>query len=381
MCGLRKPIAVTPSIVGTGTLAKAVTVMKALVLCAGRGTRLRPLTHTRAKAALPVAGRPVLGHILTYLKAQGFFDVGIVISPEQGELQRLGAAAEDQRLTFIRQRWPRGIAHAVQAAADWLGGDPFLLYLGDNLTDEDLGPAKARFEADGPDALIAVRPVEDPRRFGVAEVADGRVNRVVEKPTAPASNLAIAGIYFFRSTIHEAIRALTPSARGEFEITDAIQALVQAGAAVLAHRMTGWWQDMGSPEGMLAANAHLLDLLVPAISPDATVFSSPIQGRVVIGDGAVLERVRLRGPLLIGPGCHIQDAYIGPYTSIGEGAVIAGASVENSILLPGCRLSGPTFHLEDCLLGRGAAVEVKPGRTTTLLVGDDGRLQIPVDWG
>jgi len=354
--------------------------MKALVLCAGRGTRLRPLTHTRAKAALPVAGRPVLGRILDYLRSQGFTEVGIVVSPGQGELQRLNARAEGQTLTFIVQRRPRGIAHAVQAAADWLAGEPFLLYLGDNLTDENLTAARERFESAQADAVITVRPVADPRRFGMADVEGGRVLRVVEKPTAPTSNLAITGIYFFRPVVHAVIRTLIPSARGELEITDAIQGLVQAGSTVLAHRMTGWWQDMGSPEGLLAANGHLLDQIIPEIAESATVLSTHIQGRAVIGPDSVLDRVRLRGPLLIGPGCHIQDAYIGPYTSIGEGAVIAGASVENSILLPGCRLSGTTFHLEDCLLGSGTAVEVKPGRTTTLLVGDDGRLQMPGEW-
>lgn len=353
--------------------------MKALVLCAGRGTRLRPLTHTQAKAALPVAGRPVLGHILTYLQTQGFHEIGIVISPEQAELKRLPVAAEGQSLTFIVQRSPRGIAHAVQTARGFLGSDPFLLYLGDNLTNEDLAPARQRFEADRPEALVAVREVPNPQAFGVAEVQGLRVTRVMEKPSVPATNLAIAGIYLFRPSVLEVIHQLKPSARGEYEITDAIAALVEAGRRVEVHRMTGWWQDMGSPEGMLAANGLLLDAMPANIDPGAALDQVQVQGRVVIAPGAVLENVRLRGPLLIGPDCQIRDAYIGPYTSVGQGARIQDASVENSILLPDCRLRGIPFHLEDCLLGRGAVVEVKAGRTFTILVGDDGRLQIPPD--
>lgn len=353
--------------------------MKALVLCAGRGTRLRPLTHTRAKAALPVAGQPVLGHILSYLKSHGFKDIGIVTSPEQGELKRLKAAAEGQKITFIIQREPRGIAHAVQTASGFLGGQPFLLYLGDNLTNEDLAPALARFYGERPDGLVLVREVSNPQAFGVAEMEDGRIVRVVEKPQQPVSNLAIAGIYLFGPAVLEAIKSLSPSARGEYEITDAIARLIDSGAAVQGHRMAGWWQDMGTPEGMLAANILLLDTLSPRMAPGVALDSTTIQGRVAIDPGVILENVRLRGPLLIGPGCHLKDAYVGPYTSIGEGSRIYGASVENSILLPGCHLKGPTFHLEDCLLGRNAVVEVKAGRAVTLLVGDDGRLQIPPD--
>lgn len=353
--------------------------MKALVLCAGRGTRLRPLTHTRAKAALPVAGRPVLGHILAYLKTQGFTEVGIVISPEQAELKRLPLAAEGQRLTYIVQRRPRGIAHAVLTAKRFIGTEPFLLYLGDNLTNENLAPALALFAAEGPEAMIAVRPVTNPQNFGVAEVEGRRVRRVVEKPSRPSTNLAIAGIYLLRPSVLEVIHQLSPSERGEYEITDAIAAMVEAGKTVQAHQITDWWLDMGSPEGMLTANGLLLDGMATEIDPSVDLGTTQIQGRVVIAPGTRLENVRLRGPLLIGPGCHIKDAYIGPYTSVGEGARIHGASVENSILLPDCRLSGIPFHLEDCLLGRGAVVEVKAGRTFTILVGDDGRLQIPPD--
>lgn len=350
--------------------------MKALVLCAGRGTRLRPLTHTQAKAALPVAGRPVVGHILHYLSRHGFADVGVVISPGQEELRQVEGPA-GQRLTFIQQARPLGIANAVAAAQDYLGQEPFLLYLGDNLTDQDLWPLLDRFREEGPDGLIAVRKVSDPQQFGVAVLDGDRITKVVEKPASPPSNLAIAGLYLFTSQVHQAIAHLQPSARGEYEITDAIARLVDDGGTVLAAQMTGWWQDMGTPEGMLAANILLLDGITTDISPEVSLDSAKIQGRVTIGAGTRLQNVRLRGPLSIGPGCSLTDAYVGPYTSIGANCTIVDASMENSILLPGCRLEGPSFHLEGSLLGRRAVIQLRSGRAATLLLGDDGCIQFP----
>jgi glucose-1-phosphate thymidylyltransferase len=353
--------------------------MKALVLCAGRGTRLRPLTHTRAKAAIPVAGRPVLSHILDYLWLHGFNEVGVVISPRQRELKSLPLLHSNQRVTFLVQKRQLGIAHAVQTAQTYLGGDPFLLYLGDNLTNEDLFPALERFQTEQPEALLAVRIVANPSEFGVAEVVAGRVVGVVEKPIGPVSNLAIAGIYLFQPSIHEAIGAIQPGRRGELEITDAIAQLLANGRPVIAHAMSGWWQDMGTPEGILTANSLLLDTIQTQIDPSASLIDVTIEGRVVIERGAQLRHVKLRGPILIGCNCQLEDAYIGPYTSVGDEVRITSASVEHSILLPGCRVEGPPFHLDDCLLGRRAVVEVRAGRTVTLWLGDDGRLQIPRD--
>jgi len=351
--------------------------VKALVLCAGQGTRLRPLTHTRAKSLLPVAGRPVLSHILAHLKRHGLTRVGVVISPEQTELGVLAVEVEGQQVDLIVQERPLGIAHAVQTARSWVGDEPFLLYLGDNLTNENLKPAMDLFDSTGADAVVAVREVPNPQAFGVAELGGGRIVRVVEKPLVPPSRLVIAGIYLFRTGIFPAIDGLEPSARGEYEITDAIAALIGSGGMVLPYAMKGWWQDMGTPDGLLTANSLMLDAISTEIAPGVGLDSVRIQGRVVIGPGVVLENVRLRGPLLIGRNSHLRDAYVGPYTSVGEGAHIRSASLENSILLPGCRLEGPPFHLEDCLLGQGAVVEVKDGRAVTLLLGDDGRLQIP----
>lgn len=353
--------------------------VKALVLCAGRGSRLRPLTHTRAKASLPVAGRPVLHHVLDYLLRHGFTEVGVVIGPQQDDLRQIVPRRTEQQVRLIVQDEPRGIAHAVRVAHPFLEEDPFLLYLGDNLTDEDLTPALARFHKSRPSALITLREVANPTAFGVAEVEGERVVRVVEKPADPPSNLAIAGIYLFAPIVHAAIERLQPSARGELEITDAIALLTDAKEIVLGHRMRGWWQDMGTVEGILAANTVLLDRIAGEIDPTAILEEVQIQGRVQIGPGAILRRVRLRGPLVIGAGSSLLDSYVGPYTSVGEEARLERAAVENSILLPGSRLEGPALRLEDSLVGSGAEVWAREGRSVSLLVGDDSHLLIPPD--
>ncbi|MFZ5827505.1 MAG: glucose-1-phosphate thymidylyltransferase [Bacillota bacterium] len=353
--------------------------MKALVLCAGRGSRLRPLTHTRAKASLPVAGRPVLHHVLDYLLRHGFQEVGVVIGPQQDDLRHLLPLSTGQQVRLIVQEEPRGIAHAVSVARPFLGEEPFLLYLGDNLTGEALTPALDRFQQAKPAALITLREVENPREFGVAEMAGERVVRVVEKPANPPSNLAVAGIYLFTSAVHQAIEELKPSARGELEITDAIARLIDWQQPVLGYRMQGWWQDMGTVEGLLAANTLLLDQIQTQVDPSAVLDEVKIQGRVCIGPGAVLRRVRLRGPLMIGAGSRLFDAYVGPYTSVGDAARIERVAVESSILLPGCRLEGPNLWLEDSLVGSRAEIWAREGRSFSLLVGDDAHLSIPPD--
>ncbi|MFZ5817797.1 MAG: glucose-1-phosphate thymidylyltransferase [Bacillota bacterium] len=353
--------------------------MKALVLCAGRGSRLRPLTHTRAKAALPVAGRPVLLHVLDYLLRHGFTEVGVVISPYQDDLRRLIPRQGGQRVQLIVQQEARGIAHAVSTARPFLQDAEFLLYLGDNLTDEDLSPVLARFRYTRPAALITLREVENPRAFGVAEVEGERVIRVVEKPADPPSNLAVAGVYLFSPAVHEAIATLQPSARGELEITDAIARLLEWQRPVLGYRMQGWWQDMGTVEGLLSANTLLLDRITTQIHPGAVLDEVKIQGRVQIGPDVHLRRVRLRGPLVIGAGSQLADSYIGPYTSVGDGTRMQQVAVENSILLPGCRLEGPALRLEDSLIGSGAEIWAREGHSVSLLVGDDAHLLIPPD--
>ena len=280
-----------------------------------------------------------------------------------------------RRLLF-RTAGPAGIAHAVCAARQYLGAEPFLLYLGDNLTDEDLRPALERFQSEAPDALISVARAQS-QRLRSGRGRRGPIGTGGGEAAVPRSNLAIAGLYVFTDSVHDAIAKLQPSNRGDYEITDAIATLLNEGRRVLVHTMTGWWQDTGSADGMLNANNRLLDQLVPGIDPSAALNDVHIEGRVWIGPGAVLERVRLRGPLIIAGNSHLTDTYVGPYTSVGDGAILDHASIENSIMLPGCRLEQPPFHLEDCLLGSGTVVAARDGRSASLQVGDDTQLFIP----
>lgn len=351
--------------------------MKALVLCAGRGSRLRPLTHTRAKAALPVAGRPMWQHVFDYLARFGFEEIGVVVGPGQQELSDAVQRWPRQRVHVILQAEPGGIAHAVATARPFLADEPFLLYLGDNLTDADITPAIRRFQAAAPAALLTLHRVPNPREFGVATLEGDRVVGVVEKPADPPSDLAVAGIYLFSPAVHAAIAGLRPSHRGELEITDAVARLLADGHLVLGHTLTGWWQDAGSAAGLLAANARLLASLPANIHPSAVLAEVAIEGPVQVGPGAELRRVRLKGPVVIGAGCRVTDSEIGPSTSVGDGAILAGVTVANSVLLPGCRLQGPALHLADSVVGAGAHVWARAGHPAALVVGDDAHLLIP----
>lgn len=330
--------------------------MKALVLCAGRGTRLAPLTLTRPKAAVPVAGRPVLTQILHYLVRQGLTEVGVVVAPSQLLHLRREPAPDGMQVQFIMQERPLGIADAVRAAYDYLGEEPFLLYLGDNLTDASLAGALQRFAAGGEEALLLLRPVPNPSAFGVAELDGDRVVAVWEKLAQPPTNLAIAGIYLFRPSIHLAIRAIQPSARGEYEITDAIQVLIQRGAPVGGALLDGWWQDMGSMTGLLTANRLLLANLTSAIDPTALLQNVDLTGPYWIGPGAIIEGSRLKGPLWIGADVIVRRAVIGPDVSIGAGALIDAASLQQAILLPGAQVTGPLPPLISTVLGERASV-------------------------
>jgi glucose-1-phosphate thymidylyltransferase len=341
--------------------------VKALVLCAGRGSRLAPLTLTRPKAAVPVAGRPVLQQILRYLIDQGFREIGIVVAPGQEGYLNPGPLPSGVGARLITQPRPLGIADAVRAGRSFLGEEPFLLYLGDNLTTADLRPARRRFERDGDTVLLLLRPVTDPSAFGVAELEGDRVVAVWEKADNPPSNLAIAGIYFFQPAIHQAIDGLLPSARGEYEITDAIASLIRAGAPVRGLLLDGLWQDMGSPGGLLAANRLLLGALQPLVDPTAHLRDVQMAGPIWIGPGAIVERSRLTGPVRIEAGAVVRDAHLGPDLALGKAAVVEGATVADSILLPGARVTGPLPPLRGALLGERSVVMGVRGQRSTLV--------------
>ncbi len=359
--------------------------LRGLILSGGKGTRLRPITHTSAKQLVPVANKPVLFYGIEAMAAAGIEEIGIIVAPETGgEIER--AAGDGSRfgvrITYVAQAEPLGLAHAVLTAEPFLGEHPFVMYLGDNLLQGGISDLVAAFREHSPDALILLTPVPDPENFGVAELEQappgevGRVLRLVEKPAEPATDLALVGVYMFTSRIHDAARAIEPSARGELEITDAIQHLVDSGLRVEPHIVRGWWKDTGRLEDMLEANRLILDNLVG--SQEGELIDSQIDGRVVIAPGARLERCTVRGPAVIGAGAQLRDCYIGPYTAIGEGCTVTDAEVEHSILLAGSSVCDLDGRMESSLLGRNVTVrrgERQP-KAYRFMVGDNSDISI-----
>jgi glucose-1-phosphate thymidylyltransferase len=353
--------------------------LKGLILSGGRGTRLRPITHTNAKQLVPVANRPVLFYGIQAMAEAGIEEVGIIIAPETGEEIRAAAGDGSRfgvKLTYIVQDEPAGLAHAVLTAESFLGDSAFVMYLGDNLLQGGIGGLVETFRASAPTALILLTPVPDPQHFGVAELEDGRVVALAEKPAEPKTDLALVGVYMFTPAIHEAARAIRPSARGELEITDAIQHLVDGGHRVEPHIVRGWWKDTGRLDDMLEANRLVLDTLDGRV--DGELVDSRCEGRVVIEAGARLERCTVRGPAIIGAGAHLIDAYVGPYTAIGEHCTIERAEVEHSILLDNCTVSDLDGRMESSLLGRNVTIRRGNGqpRAYRFMIGDNSEIGI-----
>ncbi|WP_205696447.1 glucose-1-phosphate thymidylyltransferase [Conexibacter sp. SYSU D00693] len=353
--------------------------MKGLILSGGKGTRLRPITYTSAKQLVPVANRPVLFFGIDAMARAGIEEVGIIIAPETGgEIREaVGDGAQfGVRITYIEQDAPLGLAHAVLTAEPFLGDDAFVMYLGDNLLQGGIDELVREFEERRPDASILLTPVPDPQHFGVAELEDGRVVRLQEKPPEPRTDLALVGVYLFSPLIHDAARAIEPSARGELEITDAIQHLVDTGRRVEPHVVRGWWKDTGRLEDMLEANRLVLDTIETRV--EGELVDSQVEGRVVVEPGARLERCTVRGPAVIGAGAQLTDAYIGPYTAVGEGCVVERAEVEHSILLLGSSVRGLDGRMESSLLGRNVRIgrgAAQP-RAYRFMVGDNSEIGI-----
>jgi len=352
--------------------------MKALVLAGGTGTRLRPLTYTMAKQLVPVANKPVLHYVMQHLADDGIKQIGVIIAPETGEQIRnaLSSNPWDVNFTFIEQAEPLGLAHAVKVSRDFLGDDPFIMYLGDNLLEEGIGEFRKRFEDSGADSMILLKEVDDPRLFGVAAIdEDGRVCKLVEKPKKPPSNLGLVGVYLFSPLIHQAIDEIEPSGRGELEITDAIQKLLDQGRNVNSLIVKGWWLDTGKKDDMLEANRVVLDQWVKSDLNGEVDDESRVAGRVVLGHGSRIIRSRVRGPAVIGAGSIIEDTFIGPSTSIGENCIVRNTSLEHCVLLDGVTIEG-AGRVEDSILGRNAVVRRTSGNHEALhlMVGDDAEV-------
>jgi glucose-1-phosphate thymidylyltransferase len=332
--------------------------MKGLILSGGKGTRLRPLTHTSAKQLVPVANKPVLFYGIEAMAEAGITDVGIIIAPETGGEIRAAAGDGSRfgiRIEYIEQDAPLGLAHAVLTAEPFLGDSPFVMYLGDNLLRNGIVALVDTFRDEAPDALILLTPVPDPHNYGVAELdGDNRVARLVEKPKEPKTDLALVGVYMFTPAIFDAARSIEPSWRDELEITDAIQTLVDRGLRVDPHIVHGWWKDTGQVHDMLEANRLILDDLDERI--EGELVGSRVEGRVVIEAGARLENSTVRGPAVIGAGSRLVNAYIGPYTAIGEDVRIEDAELEHSIVMSGSRISQVDHRIEASLIGKDVTI-------------------------
>jgi glucose-1-phosphate thymidylyltransferase len=353
--------------------------MRGLILSGGKGTRLRPLTHTSAKQLVPVANKPVLFYGIEAMAAAGIAEIGIIIAPETGAEIREAAGDGSEfgvSIAYIEQSEPLGLAHALLTAEPFLGQSPFVMYLGDNLLRDGIVELVETFRTERPDALILLTPVSDPEHYGVAELNDGRVARLVEKPKQPKTDLALVGVYMFTPAIFEAARSIEPSSRGELEITDAIQALVDGGLRVDPHIVHGWWKDTGHVQDMLEANQLVLDDLPESI--EGELVDSRVEGRVVIAEGARLERTTVRGPAIIGRGTRITDAYIGPYTAIGEDVTIAHAELEHSIVLSGSSIADLEYRIEASLIGKNVRIGRGPAlpKAYRFVVGDNADVQI-----
>jgi len=353
--------------------------MKALVLAGGAGTRLRPLTHTSAKQLVPIANKPILFYGLEQIRDAGITDIGIIVGETHAEIEAAvgDGTALGIRPTFITQDAPLGLAHALLTAADFLGDDDFVMFLGDNLVEGGITEAVATFMADRPDAQLLLKRVLDPERFGVAELsAAGDIVRLVEKPSDPPSDLALVGIYLFTTAILDAARRIEPSARGELEITDAIQRLVDDGARVRATLLEGWWLDTGKKDELLDANRVVLASVQRRVEGDLDD-ESEVVGAVVVEAGAELVRSTVRGPAVIGADCRIVDSFIGPFTSIGARTRIEGSEVDFSVILEDCVVRGVS-RMEGSLLGRNVELSRTRRRPAAhrFMLGDHSQVEI-----
>ncbi|MBC8065697.1 MAG: glucose-1-phosphate thymidylyltransferase [Chlorobia bacterium] len=354
--------------------------MKALILAGGTGSRLRPITYSMAKQLVPVANKPVVEYGIEAIAAAGVKEFGIIVGDTGPAVEK--AVGDGSRwgikITYIPQSAPLGLAHAVSTARPFLGDDDFVMYLGDNLIKSSVATLVKEFEQYRPAATILLTPVPNPSDFGVAELENDRVVRLQEKPKNPQSNLALVGVYLFDKRIHDSIAVLKPSARGEYEITDAIQGLIDSKLEVRSHIVEGWWKDTGTVDAMLEANRLILEDLEPGMEGTADEHSR-IEGRVWIGRGTVVQNSVIRGPAVIGANCQIIDSFIGPFTALADNTRLTSTEIENSIVMDDCELIDAPSRLANCLIGRGASIKHQKGmpKTMQLVLGDSSSVVLP----
>jgi glucose-1-phosphate thymidylyltransferase len=352
--------------------------MKALVLSGGKGTRLRPLTFTCAKQLIPVANKPILGYVLDQIAATDIKNIGVITAPETGQYVKDyvdDGSKWNLNVTYIPQE-PLGLAHAVKTAKPFLGDDSFVMCLGDNLTGQGLNDFLNKFKKDALDALIILKAVDNPQAFGIAQLDNnGNITKLVEKPKTPMGNLAIIGTYIFSNKIHHAIERIKPSWRGELEITDAIQEMINLGFKVKAETLNSWWLDTGKKDDILSANAKILDEYIQN-EVKGTLINSTVDGRAKIADETKIVNSTIRGPCIIGKNVVVENSFIGPYSSIGDGTKIQNSHVEYCVIQENVTIQD-IDRLEESLLGKNTKItHDHRNRSIKLHVGDYSEVQV-----
>jgi glucose-1-phosphate thymidylyltransferase len=354
--------------------------MKAIILCAGMAKRLYPLTVTMSKHLIPVANKPILFYGLEAIRDVGVTEVGLVVGATRKDIEEAVGSGKKWGLnvTYIPQENPQGLAHAVKISRNFLKDEPFIMYLGDNLLKEGLSSFVDNFNLHKPNALILLYEVNNPSQFGIAIVENGQVKKVMEKPKNPPTNLALVGAYIFDHNIYTAIDAIKPSARGELEITDAIEYLIENNYDVEPHHVSGWWKDTGRPEDIIEANRFILDGIKTDIQGKING-NSQIVGRVQIEKGTEINDSIVRGPVAIGKNCRINNSFVGPYTSIGDGVVLENSEIEHSVMMGNSSIRNIAGRIDNSLLGRNVTVskiETKP-HVYKLIHGDNSSTELP----
>ena len=353
--------------------------MKGLVLSGGKGTRLRPLTYTSAKQLIPIANKPCLFYVLEDISQAGIKEVGIIVGDSAKEIKEAvgDGSLWNIHITYIKQDEPLGLAHTVMISEDFLRGSPFVMYLGDNILKEGISTLVHNFKPSKANATILLAEVPNPQQFGVAELKDGRVIRLIEKPKVPPSNYALVGVYIFDDTIFEAVKQLKPSFRNEYEITDAIQYLIDKGHTVEPHIVSGYWKDTGKLEDILEANRIILEDIKKDIQGIIDA-KSTLSGKIIIGSGTNIVGTTIRGPVIIGENAYIKNSFIGPFSSIGNYAQIVNSEIENSIIMSNSKILDLRRRIEGSLIGKDVEIkrEKKPPKAYRFMIGDNSQIGI-----
>ncbi len=353
--------------------------MKALIASGGRGTRLRPITHTQNKHLIPIANKPILFYAIETVVEAGITEIAIVHNADSDEVPKFvgDGSRWGARITYIPQERPGGLAQVVALAEPFIQNEKFVFYLGDNMVVGGIRRFIEEFEKSGVNCFLTLAKVKDPERFGVPEIRDGRIVGVEEKPKAPKSQYAVSGIYLYDHHIFEAVKQLKPSARGELEISEAHQYLIDKGYALGYAEITGWWKDTGKPSDLLEANRLVLDSLQPHIEGEVDK-QSDVAGKVVIEPGTRIVNSKIRGPVVIGRNCIIENSYIGPFTSIGHGTQIRNSEVEYSIVLDECKILSVGIRIEGSILGNDVEIVEANGkpRVHRFMIGDQSRIEV-----